>query len=123
MTMGSKDLGRAPAAAAKRWRAPVPARIASLVPFAVAIVLQLVAPRLSGALLMPPPDLLGVPFPVVVEALTLGWAVLGALVVWTTGSRLAVMLALGFLTIPSMFVLILGPAVILILQNLQDLPG
>jgi len=59
-----------------------------------------------------------VPLGVIVGALALAWAALGALIVWTTHSRLAAALSLAFLTVPSMFALILGPAVILIVQNL-----
>ena len=46
---------------------------------------------------------------------------LGALVIWTTGSRVAAALALAFLTLPSMFAMVLGPAALLVLQNLREL--
>ena len=123
MSGRSEERATSPAAGARPWRAPVTARIASLVPFFVAIALQLAAPRFTEGLLMPPPDIPGIPTGAILGALVLGWAAFGALVVWTTGSRLAAALALGLLTLPSMFGLILGPAMLLILQNLEDLRG
>jgi hypothetical protein len=102
------------------WRASGPARLATLAPFFLAVALKLFAPVYFGGPVNPP-EILGIPLGVVVGALTLAWAGLGALIVWTTGSRLAAALALAFLTLPSMFAMILGPAIILILQNLEGL--
>lgn len=103
------------------WRAPIAARLASLAPFVLALVVELFAPRFFGPLLEAPPDILGAPLGVIVGALVLAWAALGALVVWTTGSRLACVLALALMTLPSMFAIIFTPAMILILQNLGSL--
>ena len=101
-----------------RWRAPALLRIGSLMPFALAIAIPLLAGPGLGRPMSGAPDVAGIPFGVVLVGLVLGWAAFGALVVWTTESRLAATLAYVFLTLPSMFALILGPAIILILQNL-----
>ena len=118
MTFGSGEMGQASAPATVPWRAPAGARIASLAPFFLAVALQLLAPKYFPPMFAAPPAIMGLPLGAVVGALTLAWAAFGALIVWTTHSRLAAALALAFLTVPSMFALILGPAVVLILQNL-----
>ena len=118
MAFESVSTGQGPAPATVPWRAPVGARIASLTPFFLALALQLFAPTYFPPMFSKPPDVMGVPLGAIVGALALAWAAFGALVVWTTHSRLAAGLALAFLTVPSMFAAILGPAVILIMQNL-----
>lgn len=118
MTFGPAEMDQVSAAVAAPWRAPAAARIASLAPFFLAVALQLFAPRYFPAMFAEPPAIIGLPLGAVVGALTLAWAAFGALTVWTTHSRLAAALALAFLTVPSMFAVILGPAVVLIMQNL-----
>ena len=99
------------------WRSPPLLRAVSLLPFALAIALALLARSyVSGP--MAPPESDGIPLNVVVAGLALAWAAFGTLIVWTTGSRIAASLALVFITLPSMLATILGPAIILILQNL-----
>ena len=116
------DVAQARIARPKPWRAPGPFRLASLAPFMLAILVQVAAlgPRVGGPL-FEEPTVVGIPIGVGVGALTLGWAALGALVIWTTGSRVAAALALAFLTLPSMFAMVLGPAALLVLQNLREL--
>ena len=119
MTFHSAQSGTTFPVAPARWRASGAAKIASLAPFLVAVALQLFAPVYFAPMLVRPPDILGIPLGVVAGALILAWAALGTLIVWTTHSRLAAAMALAFLTLPSIFALILGPAIILILQNLS----
>lgn len=118
MTFRSSETGAAVVAPPRQWRAPAAARVSSLAPFLLAIALQLFAPVYFQPLLAKPPEILGIPLGVVVGALILAWAAFGSIIVWTTHSRLATALALAFFTVPSIFAMILGPAVILILQNL-----
>ena len=118
MTFQTGGTRAAVVAPPRPWRAPAAARLSSLTPFLLAVALQLFAPAYCRAMLARPPEILGIPLGVVVGALILAWAAFGSLIVWTTRSRLFATLALGFLTIPSIFAMILGPAVILILQNL-----
>lgn len=103
---------------ASTWRAPGLLRIGALMPFVLALAIPLLAGPKFGGPMYSAPDVAGFPIPTAIGGLTLGWAAFGALVVWTTGSRLAATLAYVFVTVPSIFALILGPAVVLILQNL-----
>ena len=59
-----------------------------------------------------PPDIVGLPLGVVVDALTLAWAALGAYVIWTTRSLTLAALALVTATAPAVVILILTPAAI-----------
>ena len=102
----------------RSWRAPALLRIATLMPFALALAIPVLAGRSLGGPMYGPPEVMGVPLNVVIAAVVLGWSAFGALVVWTTGSRVAATLAYVFITLPSMFALVLGPALILVLQNL-----
>lgn len=106
---GSRDV--------RRWRSPPLLRAVSFLPFALAIGLALVARSYIGRPMMTA-ESVGIPLNLVIGALTLAWAAFGALIVWTTSSRTAASLALVFITLPSIFAMILGPAIILILQNL-----
>ena len=100
------------------WRASAGRRIASLAPFGLALALALLARSYFGIGLGSPPDILGVPLGLAIDGLVLAWAALGALIVWTTGSRSAASLALALITLPSMLAIIFTPALILILQHL-----
>ncbi len=107
--VGSEDV--------RPWRAPPVLRAVSLLPFGLAIALELLARSYFGGPMMPP-EVAGIPLKIVVTGLELAWAAFGALIVWTAGSRIAASLALVFITLTSMLAIILGPALILILQNL-----
>lgn len=100
------------------WRAPALLRIGTLMPFVLALAIPLLAGSRLGRPMSDAPDVAGLPRDVVLVGLVLAWTAFGALVVWTTESRLAATLAYLLVTLPSMFALILGPAIILVLQNL-----
>lgn len=68
--------------------------------------------------LEPPPGFLGIPYGVLVLAAALAWGALGGLYVARTRTLHALLLAVVIFTIPACILIILGPAVILILQNL-----
>jgi hypothetical protein len=115
---GTTARGSSDGNVARPWRAPALLRIGTLMPFALALAIPLLAGPGLGGPLFQPAEVAGIPLWVIGGGLVLAWAAFGALVVWTTGSRLAATLAYVFITLPSMFALILGPAIILILQNL-----
>ena len=118
MTTGWME-SRGPAGTApKAWRASIALRLVSLTPFAFALVISLVSRRFFDPLFAEAPTVLGIPVGLVVGGGALMWAALGALVVWTARSPLLAMLALLLFTVPSILALILGPALILIVQNL-----
>ncbi len=102
----------------REWHASPLRRAATLAPFALALALSLLARSYFGIAAAMPPDISGIPLGMVAGGIVLAWAALGALIVWTTGSRTAASLALVFITLPSMLAVIFTPAVILVLQKL-----
>ena len=118
MAIQGASAGMQASTSGTRWRAPALLRVATLLPFALAAAIPLLAGPTLGRPMFDPPEVAGIPLNLAIVGLVLGWAGFGALVVWTTGSRLAATLAYVFITLPSMLGLILGPAIILILQNL-----
>jgi hypothetical protein len=87
-------------------------------PFVLAIYAELVR---RGSLGSPmdagQPELLGLPAGAWFQLSLLVWATVGAWIMWTTHSRLTSALAMFLFTLPSLVGLVMGPAIILILQN------
>jgi hypothetical protein len=118
MTIEGMPAAMQPRNPPREWRAPALLRVATLMPFGLALAIQLLAgPTLSRPMFQQP-AVAGIPLGLVVGGLVLAWAALGALVVWTTGSRAVATLAYVFITLPSMFAVVLGPAILLIIQKL-----
>ena len=93
--------------------------MSTLAPFALAIYVDLIQRPLSGmGLFAKPPELFGLPGGLVLQWLLIGWAGIGAWVVWTTHSRLKSAVALVLCTTVSLFGIVLLPALVLIWQNL-----
>jgi hypothetical protein len=103
---------------APRWRADSAWRTLSLIPFGEALLLAVFAQNYFGPLFAKPPDIVGIPFGLVLEVLILAWAALGARVIWTTKSMAMATIALLTTTAPAVPALLLLPASILIIQNL-----
>jgi hypothetical protein len=105
------------------WRADSAWRVISLTPFGLALVLVLLALFAQSSVGGPmgkPPDILGIPLGIALDAVVLAWAALGARVIWTTRSLPMATIALLTTTGPAVVLLVLGPAIILILQNLSS---
>ena len=100
------------------WRADRTWRTLSLIPFGEALLLAVFARSYFPPLLSKPPDIVGIPLGIVLEAIILAWAALGARVIWTTRSQAMATLALVTTTGPAVPLLLLAPALILIMQNL-----
>ena len=100
------------------WRADSAWRTLSLLPFVEALLLTIFARTYFGPLVATPPDILGIPFGLVLEVVILAWAALGARVIWTTKSMAMATIALLTTTAPAVPALLLLPAIILIVQNL-----
>jgi len=110
-----------PAPGQVRWRADSAWRVISLTPFGLALVLVIVAlfaGSSPGSPMGKPPDILGIPLGIALDAIVLAWAALGARVIWTTRSLPMATIALLLTTAPAIILLILGPAIIVILPNL-----
>ena len=98
-----------------RW----PIRIAALTPLWLFLILELADNGFGTPMFSAPPSIVGVPLGVVVGALATGWMLIGLGLVWNARSRLTELLALLLFTTPATIVLVMGPAMILILQNLS----
>lgn len=88
-------------------------------PLVLWIVLLLMAPGFTDPLYGNPPGILGLPAGLVLVGLAVVLAVVGAVVVWRSRSSTLRALAIGLLTIPSLLLIGLGPAIVLALQNLS----
>jgi hypothetical protein len=99
------------------WHAPTEAQTAAAIPFLVAAALALL-PGYYDPLFSSPPDILGVPAGFVFQGVTLGWALLGALVVAQTRFRLMAVLALIVCTGPAVVGVVLMPQLIRVMQTL-----
>ena len=100
------------------WRASPTWKSIAVSPFVLAVALALLTTGYVDPLFTKPPDMLGIPFGLVLDALALAWAALGAFVVWTTRSAAMAALAVTTTTVPAICVLVFSPALILIMQNL-----
>jgi hypothetical protein len=107
----------APVAPPSRSRLPM--RIAALTPLWLFLIAQLLPGGFSRPLFSKPPEMIGLPFGVILGALATGWMLLGLVLVWNSRSRLTDLLALVVFTVPATLFVIFGPAVILIMQNLS----
>ena len=107
-----------PVRVGSRWRADSAWRTLSLLPFGEALLLVLFAPNYLPPLFAKPPDIVGIPFGIVLEALVLAWAALGARVIWTTRSQVMASIALLATTAPAVPLVLLGPAIIQIAQSM-----
>jgi hypothetical protein len=87
-------------------------------PIILIVVLMVAAPGFIDPLFANPPAIAGLPAGVVFLFVSLVWAVLGILVARGARSITRVALAVAVFTMPACMAIILGPAVILIIQNL-----
>jgi hypothetical protein len=95
----------------------IPIRLAALTPLWLFLVLIATGRIAGGFFGPPPPEILGIPLGIWLVALVAGWMLIGLGLVWEPRSPLIKLLVLLVFTIPATLVLILGPAVILTLQN------
>jgi hypothetical protein len=104
---------------ARPYRSGILSRALSFLPLAVLVAMTFFAPRFSEPMFGKPPDVLGIPLGVVFQGLAMLWMLWGVLVVWRARSRLVESLGLMLFTIPATVAVVYGPAIILILQNLN----
>jgi len=103
---------------ARPWRSDPITRLVTLAPFALALYIDLVARPFAGLGSDSQPEALGISPAGWLQLAVLTWAAVGAFIVWTTNSRVASAVAFVLFTPVAIFGLVLGPAVLLILQNL-----
>jgi hypothetical protein len=98
-----------------RWRLAI--RAIALTPLWVFLALFLTG-NFYDPIFGKPPDIMGLPLGAVIAGLAGGWMLIGAAIAWDARSPRTVLFAVTIFTIPALFVLILGPAMILIIQNM-----
>ena len=96
----------------------IPVRFAAFTPLWVLIIASVAVPSFSDPIFAKPPDWLGIPLGVVMDAIALVWMLIGVVVIWDARSRLVEALVVTFFTIPATLLVVLSPALILIMQNL-----
>jgi hypothetical protein len=94
-------------------------RLIAAIPLWLGPTIYLLSPRFFG----PNPELLGIPQALVITVGAISWALIGLGIVWDARSWLVDVLTLLVFTIPSMLFVIIGPAIILIVQNLGAIQG
>ena len=104
------------AEASTRWHAPF--RVLALLPLWIFLIFNLAQGTSMGGPMGEPPTILGFPLYGWLAILAGAWTLAGLALIWDARSTLRRTVALLVFTIPATFVLILGPALILILQNL-----
>lgn len=109
------DRPTAPPTAAP-WRPGWFSKFWAFTPIWLWIVVQVAAPRFSEPMFASPP---GISPGVVLMGVVAIWMLLGAYVLWHARSLRVAAIAYVLFTLPATFALILGPAVVLILQNLS----
>ena len=102
-----------PTIAARGMQSRIPLRLIALTPLWFGPVVHLMSPRYFGTA----PELLGLPQDLVLAAAAALWAMIGAAIIWRARSWVADALTVLIFTIPALALVILGPAVILVLQN------
>lgn len=93
-------------------------RATAFTPLIVGTILFVAPIHYFDPMFVRPPDLLGIPAGVLLLVLAAGWMLIGVGIVWNTGSKLTQMLALTLFTIPATILVVMGPALMRIWQNL-----
>jgi hypothetical protein len=93
-------------------------RLLSLTPFAIPILEVLFVGDYLRVLTATPPDIVGVPLSLVLEAVFLAWAAIGAAIVWRTQSVPLAQFAVMLFAPTAIIGLVFRPALILLMANL-----
>lgn len=102
--------------ASRQWVGP---RVAlGLLPVWLVVILRIFAPGFMEPVFSNPPAILGLPAGVVFVLAAFAWMTIGVLIIRTTSTTVGALIAFMAFTVPSMFIILLSPAAILIIQNL-----
>ena len=93
-------------------------RLTAFTPLWVLIITTIASPTYFEPMFAKPPDILGIPLGVVVDAMAMLWTLIGVVLIWDTVSKLVQGLVLFLFTMPATLVVVLAPAAVLIMQNL-----
>ena len=108
-----RGVGQTPA-----WRSPRALRLLSLTPFVVPLAELLLVRGYVPALTATPPAIVGAPLALALELALLGWAALGAALVWRVRSARLAQIALFVFAPTAIAGLVFRPAVIELMQHL-----
>ena len=104
--------------APSRSRSRVPTRLTAFTPLWVLLVASVASPNFFDPMFAKPPEILGIPFGFVMDAIAMVWTLIGVVLIWDARSRLVELLVLTLFTIPATILVVFSPALILIMQNL-----
>jgi len=95
-------------------------RVATLMPLWLFLILFVAGSfsTVSSPMFSESAAILGIPLRILIGASAVGWMLIGVGLAWGARSLSTVLLALVLFTAPATLCLILGPGIILILQNL-----
>jgi hypothetical protein len=113
-TPNPQPMQEAPSKSRSRWAT----RITAFTPLWVLIVASVASRTFSEPMFSRPPDWLGIPLGVVMDAIAMVWMLIGAVLIWDARLRLVEALVLFWFTIPATLVVVFSAALILIMQNL-----
>jgi len=94
-------------------RPRIPMRLIGAIPLWLGPLIYVMSPTFFG----PKPELLGLPPTLVMAVGAMSWALIGLGIIWDARSWVVDALTLMVFTIPAMLFVIIGPAIILIIQN------
>lgn len=114
MTLSASSPQPSSSIGARGMQSRIPLRLIALTPLWFGPVVHLISPRYFGR----EPELVGLPQGLVLDAAAALWALTGVAIIWRARSWVVDVLTVLILTIPALALVILGPALILVLQNL-----
>jgi hypothetical protein len=97
----------------------LPRVLVGLVPIWLQLAIAIAAPRFSDPVFDNPPGIAGLPAGVLLLSLAMVWTAIGAVVLLKPRSTAGVIGALVIFVAPASLVVLFGPALILILQNIE----
>lgn len=93
--------------------------LVGLVPVWLQLVIAIASPKFSASVFDNPPGIAGLPAGVLLLALAMVWTLIGAVVLHKRRSTAGVIGALLVFVAPATLVVLFGPALVLIIQNLE----
>ena len=95
--------------------------VIACLPFVVLGTLIVATPTFLDPIYDNPPAMFGLPAGVVLLGAGIVWGALAFVVIWATSSRIGVLVAELFFTLPALFTIILAAPVVLIVQRLGQI--
>jgi hypothetical protein len=97
---------------------PLASIVVGLLPLGLFGFLAVVVPKFLEPLFLNPPAIAGLPMGIVIVGAGIAWSLLGLIVMATSSSALVRLFASVIFTLPALFAVIVGPAIVLIASNI-----